>query len=92
MQLEDEEKRKFKFSYTIQTIEDTTADWNTRMDHYLKFGNEKIHYSAIILSCAIIATLILLICQLMKCGVNKDISKIWKGKVSSRQRRSDRIQ
>lgn len=29
---------------------DLNTAWSTRMDHYMKFGNEKIHYTALFLS------------------------------------------
>lgn len=60
------------------------------MDHYLKIGNENIHFAAILLSLGVITVLTCLILNLLKRGLNKDFINILKQKISRNQRREDR--
>jgi len=57
------------------------------MDHYLKVGNQKIHYSAIILSLTIIAGLACILQEIIKTSLKKDFKAIAKAKLESMQRR-----
>lgn len=70
--------KSFPFSYSIQTVVDNETTWTLRMEHYLKFGNEKIHYGAIILSLTVIVALSTILCTVLKRGVNADIIQIAK--------------
>ncbi len=64
------DKRKFDFTYSIQTVVTKETMWSNRMDHYMKFGNENIHLAAILLSLGIIVTLAVILCGIMKRGLN----------------------
>lgn len=57
------------------------------MDHYLKVGNQKIHYSAILLSLAIITGLACILQEIIKTSIKKDFKAIIKGKMGAMQRR-----
>lgn len=85
--LSDLKDEPLKFTYTITNINDPTTVWATRMDHYLKFGNENIHAAAIFLSLAIIAALVIILVGMMKRGLNKDFVNIAKNKLNLARRR-----
>ena len=76
------EDRQFRFSYSIRTINDASTAWETRMDHFMKVGNENIHVAAILLSLGVIVTLSCLMLSLLKRGLNKDFVNILKQKIS----------
>ena len=84
------EDRQFAFSYSIRTETDDTTAWVTRMDHYLKIGNENIHVAAILLSLGVVVTLTCLLYSLLKKGLNKDFVNILKQKIQRDQRRQER--
>ncbi len=81
------DKRKFDFTYSIQTVVTKETMWSNRMDHYMKFGNENIHLAAILLSLGIIVTLAVILCGIMKRGLNQDFVNIAKSKLSTNKRR-----
>ena len=84
------EKRTFAFTYSVQTVTDTETAWTMRMEHYLKIGNQKIHYAAIFLSLGIILGLLCIISAAVKRGLNTDLLKIAKNQLSKTQRRQER--
>ena len=51
------------------------------MEHYLKIGNEKIHFAAIFLSLSIIVALLCIISTAVKRGLNKDLLNIAKSQL-----------
>ena len=60
------------------------------MDHYMKFGTDSIHYSAISLSILLIFMLTVIVCKIMEQGINKDFIGILKNKIKSNLRRQER--
>ena len=60
------------------------------MEHYMKFGTPRIHYSAISLSILIIFILSAIICKILQRGLNKDFLSILKNKIKSNKRRQER--
>ena len=56
-EMEKRAAQSFQFSYSFRTEMDNTTAWTSRMEHYLKTGNENIHFAAILLSLAIVAGL-----------------------------------
>ena len=64
--------------------------WAARMDHFLKTGDEKIHFAAIILSIAIVSTLVFLFAKSIKRGLKNDSFAIAKDKILQYKRRKNR--
>ena len=60
---------------------DTETAWSSRMEHYLKFGNENIHLAAILFSLGTIIVLSCIITSLLKRGLNRDFLNILKSKL-----------
>lgn len=85
-----EEEQTFAFTYQVRSAQSIHTTWETRMDHYLKVGNQNIHYSAILLSLAIIAGLACILQEIIKTSLKKDFKAIIKGKMDAMQRRQDR--
>ena len=48
------------------------------MDHYMKFGNEKVHFTALFLSVGIIIGLVILLNFALDKKVKKDLMNIYK--------------
>mmetsp|Transcript_870 Transcript_870/g.1173 ORF Transcript_870/g.1173 Transcript_870/m.1173 type:complete len:200 (-) Transcript_870:701-1300(-) len=69
---------------------DTTTAWTSRMEHYLKTGNENIHLAAILLSLAIIAGISFVLVQMLKKGLRQDFIAIAKSKLQASRRRQER--
>lgn len=81
LQKRPKEEQMFAFTYQIRSVQSIHTTWETRMDHYLKVGNQKIHYSAILLSLSIIAGLACILQQIIKTSIKKDFQAIAKAKV-----------
>ena len=62
---------------------DLNTAWSTRMDHYMKFGNEKIHYTALFLSFSIIIALIFTLNYFLNNKVSKDLMSIYKNQMAN---------
>ena len=69
---------------------DAETEWSTRMDHYLKFGNENTHFAAILLSLAIVGVLLCIISQALKRSLNQDLLTSLKNRITSKQSRQNR--
>ena len=63
----------FAFTYSINSVIDNESTWSTRFDHYLKTGNEQVHWAAICLSLIIITLLSCILATSVKRSVNKDM-------------------
>lgn len=83
----EEDKQIFNFSYTVISQMDKTTTWSTRMDHYMKFGSEKVHYSAIFLSLGIIIALAILLNFALDKKVKRDLMNIYKNQMANNARR-----
>ena len=64
--------------------------WATRMDHYLKTGDEKIHFAAILLSLGIVTALVFILAKILKRGLNNDFFALAKDKILQNKRRKKR--
>ena len=53
------------FTYSVETVNDPTTTWAARMEHYMKVGNERIHYAGITIALATIIALICIITQIL---------------------------
>jgi len=84
------DKQTFSFTYSIQSVVDNETMWASRMEHYLKFGNENIHLAAILLSLAIIITLTCIISKVMQRSLNKDVVTSIKSAIGAKERRQER--
>lgn len=73
-----EDQQYFEFTYAQFSILDATTTWSTRMDHYMKFGNEKVHFTALFISIGIIVGLIVLLNFALDKRVKKDLMNIYK--------------
>ena len=62
----------------MYSILDSTTAWSTRMDHYMKFGSEKVHFTALFLSIGIIIGLVILLNFALDKRVKKDLMNIYK--------------
>ena len=74
----DEKDQYFEFTYSQYSILDSTTAWSTRMDHYMKFGSEKVHFTALFLSIGIIIGLVILLNFALDKRVKKDLMNIYK--------------
>ena len=86
----EEDKQIFNFSYTVLSQMDSTTIWSNRMDHYMKFGNENVHFSAIFVSLGIIIALAILLNFALDKRVKRDFMNIYKNQMAQNQRRQER--
>ena len=76
-------KIEWEFTYAINTYNDKTTQWTSRMEHYMKYGNENIHLAAILLSLGIIIALSCILSTILKRGLNRDFMNIYKNRMSA---------
>ena len=67
---------KFKFTYTLTTVNDASTKWANRMDHYYKIGNHDIHMAEILFCLGLIVILGLTVFCMMEYTVRRDIRSI----------------
>jgi hypothetical protein len=70
------EGEEFTFSYRIITRADPKLTWASRMDHYMKFGNNNIHLANIIYSTMTISILFLIIAACLYRAIGNDFKAI----------------
>ena len=79
------------FSYSIFTINDERTEWAHRMDHYWRMGNSKVHFLQLFISLAIVTVATLIISQILRCALNKDIRILELGNIARNKMRSEKV-
>lgn len=64
------------FSYQIKTVKTTGLTWYSRYDHYIKMGNNQVHYLQLILSFSIVLGLGLVVGMIFRKLVATDLENI----------------
>ena len=61
------------------------------MDHYWRLGNSKVHFMQLFVSLGIIAVGVVIISQILRCALNKDIRILELGNIARNKMRSDKV-
>ena len=66
----------FYLTYSIYRVNDANTKWASRMDHYYKTGNYKIHMEEILMNLTIIVVAGCILWLLIKRTIDNDISSL----------------
>ena len=78
---------QFSFTYSVQTISDSGTEWAHRMDHYLKYGNQRKHVLSLTIGFCIVFGLAAIFSCMLRRGIYSDFD-IWvQGSIKKQQKR-----
>jgi len=81
---------KVTFTYSIFTKTNTHLTWTTRLDHYMKLGNNEIHLMQLIISFSIVSAFGVIVAMILKRSLNRDFTNIELSNVRRREIRQQR--
>ena len=84
--------QEISFSVSIKTVNDKSTEWAHRMDHYWRMGNSKVHFMQILISIIIIILCALVICQILRCALQKEFNLLEMGNLIRNKQRKERGQ
>ena len=79
---------RFKFSYSIKTVNDKSTMWASRMDHYFMKGDHDIHMKELLISLSIIVVTGCVLWCLIARTVNKDVESLNQRAITIRAKKS----
>jgi hypothetical protein len=69
-------EKKIRFTYSVHTSVNPGLTWATRMDHFMKTGNNEVHLMQLIISMLIVCSLGVLIAIILKRALGKDFASL----------------
>jgi len=84
--------KKVTFTYSITTRVNKNLTWQTRLDHYMKTGNDDIHLMQLIVSFSIVLVIGIIVAMILKRVLNKDFSNIEMAETRRDSIKRERIQ